>query len=704
MQIMKLSKQGTVTAAFITLAGLLASAQVQSQPAQQPPDSVVAVVADAMSLPFVAPDERPAFGTFWEVRSSLPCITAPLPFPPLDPNTPVYAIGDPVSGGQFLVDETAGRVTSSQEQYTGGTLSTMDSAAILQAQADELQNFVAQTQARQAQAQLRANAQLSDFTLDDEDGELLGPMSLNSYTSDDLWLEILTVTNSTGFFIVHPPEAEVATGAYDLFMTTNLSTDVSDLNLTNWLHLLRTVPGQTNLIVPDLWADQAYFRLGRTNDTDEDGMSDAYEHLVSHTNPTNADENDNGIPDGWEWSYFGSLQAGDSDYDGDGVTNYQEYLNGTDPNKIQFRLSVTNQLVNSSLVPVSLAVAGGVPSAVAILLDSTNYSAATWAAFSSSLAVNIGTAEGWHDVWVGLRGRLDTSQQTWEWVRIKLDETPPVLVLTSPTSTNGSQPLIQLKGHSSEALARISYDITNTAGLITNQQVLITSQTPGTNAWEFTTTDFQAFDVLLTSGLNALTLHATDLAGNTVAISTNFTVDFSNATNPPLVQIEWPQPGTKVSGTNFICNGWVDDPTATVVAKMVTTNGTTNAFTALVGRNGAFWIENLPLKSGTNLWTLCITNAAGHATVTNLSVIQSPLTLTLNTVTPDSQLWQSHVSVTGSISDAAYAVWVNGIKATNNGDGTWSAPDVPVTEGGAAIFDVTAYSPTEQQPDGSYGN
>jgi len=29
--------------------------------------------------------------------------------------------------------------------------------------------------------------------------------------------------------------------------------------------------------------------LGRTNDTDGDGMSDAYEHLVSHTSPTNAD-------------------------------------------------------------------------------------------------------------------------------------------------------------------------------------------------------------------------------------------------------------------------------------------------------------------------------------------------------------------------------------------------------------------------------
>ena len=35
--------------------------------------------------------------------------------------------------------------------------------------------------------------------------------------------------------------------------------------------------------------DGAFFMLGRTNDTDGDGMSDAYEVLVSHTDPNTAD-------------------------------------------------------------------------------------------------------------------------------------------------------------------------------------------------------------------------------------------------------------------------------------------------------------------------------------------------------------------------------------------------------------------------------
>ena len=34
----------------------------------------------------------------------------PAPCPPLDTNIPVYAIGDPIFGGQFLVDKTAGQI------------------------------------------------------------------------------------------------------------------------------------------------------------------------------------------------------------------------------------------------------------------------------------------------------------------------------------------------------------------------------------------------------------------------------------------------------------------------------------------------------------------------------------------------------------------------------------------------------------------
>lgn len=49
---------------------------------------------------------------------------------------------------------------------------------------------------------------------------------------------------------------------------------------------------------------------------------------------TNADTNGNGIPDWWEVQYFHNLNhSGSEDYDGDGVSNLNEYLNGTDPTR-----------------------------------------------------------------------------------------------------------------------------------------------------------------------------------------------------------------------------------------------------------------------------------------------------------------------------------------------------------------------------------
>lgn len=289
---MKQSEQAAAIATTLTLAGLLASAattamaQVQLQPSHQPPDSVVAVVADAQSLPFVPPDQRPVFGTFWAVHSSLPCLGAPLPCPPLDPATPVYAIGDPAVGGQFLVDETASQVISPQAQYGRRALRPMSAASVLQAQADELQNFVAQVQARQAYAQLRANGQMNPLSLDGppppgEGGgggtnEWEGGITSGAYqyTTNDLWLEIvsMTVTNATANLVIHPP-SNVTNGVYDLFSTTNLVP-------AWWNWVLRCAPGQTNLTVTNVSLPMEFFILGLTNDSDHGGVSDAYEGLL----------------------------------------------------------------------------------------------------------------------------------------------------------------------------------------------------------------------------------------------------------------------------------------------------------------------------------------------------------------------------------------------------------------------------------------
>ena len=49
--------------------------------------------------------------------------------------------------------------------------------------------------------------------------------------------------------------------------------------------------------------------------------------------PTGADADADGLPDSWEYSFYGSITSGvaSADDDGDGKTNYEEYLSNTDP-------------------------------------------------------------------------------------------------------------------------------------------------------------------------------------------------------------------------------------------------------------------------------------------------------------------------------------------------------------------------------------
>jgi hypothetical protein len=367
------------------------------------------------------------------------------------------------------------------------------------------------------------------------------------------------------------------------------------------------------------------------------------------------------------------------------------YQNGTIPSTIAFSLSVTNQYVNANPVPMQIDVSNGGPLDMAILVDSKNFAGATWMACNfSNFEVNLGQDEGWHDVWVGLREQTETSRKTqWECKRLRLDRTPPRLVITKPVSLIVSQPVIELQGYCPEPLFRISYDLTNAAGLVTNQQAFVLYQFFDTNTWEFTTNWFQGFDIEVTDGPNTFTFHATDLAGNVTTTNITFTLDYSGKTNPPIIQLYWPQDGTQIAGTNsYTWRGWVEDFTATVTAALVDTNGNTNVYNALVERDGKFWVENLPAPLGTNWLQLTVQDVMGNVSVTNITVVNSPLLLTVNPqpVTAD----QAYATVTGTINSIEYTVWVNGVKAQLNSDGSWIATNVPVSEGGTSVFQARA--------------
>ncbi len=440
-------------------------------------------------------------------------------------------------------------------------------------------------------------------------------------------------------------------------------------------------------------------------DSDHDGLTDGDEVFVYHTKPNSADEDGDGMSDGWELFYFGSLaQTGTGDYDSDGVSNLQEYLNGSDPNNIVFVAEFDNDRVSSTTPFGAIQVVSGVPSRMAILVNTTDFASANWVAYSSTINLNLGPTDGKYEVWIGLKGMAQESQATWDMTPLVLDRAAPAVIITSP-SPGGTlaQPMIQLRGYSPEPLTSLRFDVTNAAGLQSDLQAIVLDQYYDTNQHTFTTNTFQCFDVDLTNGLNTITLRAVDLAGNISTNLASFTLDLSGDVTPPLVSIYWPQDGTSVSDTSLTVRGIVDDPTATVIAQVTNTSGTTNIIAGLVERYGLLWIEGLPLEAGTNIVTLTATDAAGNVVTTNIAVIRSAVALTIDAV-PAEQFHQLTVQVTGTIDTTGYAVWVNGVRATDNGDGSWTAIDVPLNEGCTAVIQARAIPISDNGGNGTGGS
>src|ERR1041385_815458 len=169
-----------------------------------------------------------------------------LPYDPF-PDLPYYALGD----GIFIYD-------------------------------DRTVDYVQIRQEAQLQSSLLSAMQLDS---DSPDG---GLPAAYDYSADTIWLEITSVTNGTANFTIHTPDTN---GIYGLFMTTNLSPNVAGLNLTNWMWVMTTQPGQINLALTNIPCCEAYFRLL----------------------PPDWDSDADGLPDWWEWMHFGNLNqtAGD---------------------------------------------------------------------------------------------------------------------------------------------------------------------------------------------------------------------------------------------------------------------------------------------------------------------------------------------------------------------------------------------------------
>ena len=419
------------------------------------------------------------------------------------------------------------------------------------------------------------------------------------------------------------------------------------------------------------------------------------------------DSDGNGLPDWWEFKYFGRLGMDpNSDPNGDGHSLLYDYTNGLDPNVIQFELSATNLYVNTLSVPLQINLAGGIPNYMAVLVNDTNLADANWRAYTgTNITVNVGPTDGVYSVWVGLRN-FSADAPVWDAgdIRLHLDRVPPGLTITNPVLSGAAgtviKPYLQLQGFANEPLLGVAYDLTNALGTVSNVDGFVTDQVFDSKLVDFTTNYFQCYDIPLTNGLNQITLRVWDRAGNMTTTNIAVTLDYTLATVPPVMNLIWPQDGMQISGGNFTLRGTLNDETAGVVAQIVDANNNTNIVTGIVERNGMFWVENLPLTNGDNILTVTATDAAGNVSTTNITVSESAIALTINSTPTGDALYKPSGTVGGSISDPGYTVWVNGVQANTNynaGNGVWywQANNVPIYGRGTMTFDAEAF-PMEQ--------
>ncbi len=180
--------------------------------------------------------------------------------------------------------------------------------------------------------------------------------------------------------------------ALDVFSARDCSTNV-------WtLYGSIAVPSATNEFVIAATAtnslcealDRLFFRVGTMGDSDGDGLTDAYEHLVSLTDPLNPDTDGDGLPDGWE--HGNGLDPNFwpdayDDTDGDGIPNLYEYHHGTQPQLADAEMVeriVAGGTGSNAVATLSAALAASGPYSVIEVADGV-YEGSGWSGFGITL-------------------------------------------------------------------------------------------------------------------------------------------------------------------------------------------------------------------------------------------------------------------------------------------------------------------------------
>ena len=626
-----------------------------------PPDSIVQIAAESQGLQLVSTADLPRGGTFWWVMPG--CSAIPMPCPPQNPNAIIYQITDTA----FLVDQTGGAVTVNTHRLGMQTTTTSTVDAALSAQADAVVNLIVKIQTEDDNQQMRM--MLRSFGMDDGapspgDGGSYGDTNsfgyFFNYTFDtnQLWLEITNVSNGWSGLNLHNATNQV----YAIWGTTNLLTPMANWNVE--MELWSTDINCQPFAVQNLDLPYLFFRAEDWTGVDSDG---------------------DGIPDWWSWQYFGAVNVNATNLDSYGNTLLYDYQQGLDPNVVVFSIRPI-QYVNTPSLVLPLNIFEGIPFYMAVLVNDYDTNDAVWVPYRTNLTANLSGGDGNYFVKVGLRGKAADSVQTWEGTSLVLATVSPVITITNPSTLTVSNTTINLQGFANETLHSVSFDVSNASETLTNQNGLLTGRYYDDSLFAYTTNYFTCPNVNLTSGSNWITIHATDLAGNT----TDLNLALNCAASQPALNVIWPADGLAVSGNSFTLQAQVNNSAAIIVASIVDASGNTNTVKGLVENNGMAWVKNLPLGTGNNTVTVTAGLGSGVTNTQTFTVIGNDIGLVMDPLT---QFNQSKVTVTGSVGDPTNdCVFVNNVQAYYTDDfGDWEADNVPVSAGGTAAIKVEVY-------------
>lgn len=224
-------------------------------------------------------------------------------------------------------------------------------------------------------------------------------------------------------------------------------------------------------------------------------------------------------------------------------------------------------------------------------------------------------------------------------VAVNLDQTPPLLTITSPTDGSTSPVAnVTVNGLANDGLSGLATVSCNGSPAIVNGNSFSCA-------------------LQITQGSLGITVTATDVAGNTTTSSIT-----ANLQGPKLT-ITSPAPLDLFSSSSITVTGTVDDPQA-----VINVNGVDAPINA-----GSFTANGVILREGNNLITATAKNAGGGVSTATVNVVldTTPPTVRIDSPIDQAVVITPQIAVTGLVNDivtgtvnaAQVSVTVNGVNA-----------------------------------------